>query len=55
MNIHKNMMCFILLIAGLHGCTVTTSFFVEKDWQTERRFTSPDMKTTLKIETAKEF
>ncbi len=51
----KYMIFCIFLFAGLQGCTVTTSMFVEKDWQTERRYATPDMKTTFKVSTSKEF
>ena len=45
---------FIVLVAGLHGCTVSTGVYVEKDWSTTNGH-QHDMNTKFKIETSKEF
>lgn len=41
--------------SGCACCTVSTGFFVEKDWRTGHEFTSPDLRTRYQIEVKKDF
>lgn len=47
------MLCALL---GVAGCaTVTVGVYAEKDWRTEPLYTSPDLRTKIKVEVSKEF
>jgi hypothetical protein len=45
----------LLLILAMSGCTVSTGFYVEKDWQTDTMYVNPDLRTQWKIEATREF
>ena len=46
---------WMLLILSLVGCKVSTSVFIEKDWNTDDSIDQPDLRARYEIRTSRDF